>query len=213
MASTILVGTAGSEAHAIRRAAQRDRLLTANGLQVSAAALVRAAHERTVERVVPGVYLGAEHTRGPLTEAAAWTLRHPGAVVGLLTAAVIHELTDAFPRGSWLLVRKGASPPRSRVVRVQVVQVSPERVDPAHDGENGIVTRQVHGVRVRLTHPDRTVIDLWRYPRRIPVEHALDALRRRIRSQGFHLPAFARLARRLGVWDRLEPIVQGAMLR
>lgn len=202
-----------TEADTIRRAARRDRLLTADALGVSAAAMVRAEGEGTVERVVRGVYLGVGKPRGPLTEGAAWTLRHPGVVVGLLTAAVLHDLTDAFPRGTWLLVAKGSSPPRSRVVLVEVVQVAPDRVDPAHNAANGIVVVTVHGVKVRVTGPDRTVVDLWRYPRRISAEYALDALRRRVQARGFHLAAFARLARRLDAWDRLEPVVQGVMLR
>lgn len=202
-----------TEAALIRQAAQADRLLVAEDLGVSLSALARAEHADVLTRIVPGVYLGAAHTRGPLTEGAGWTLRHPDAVVGLLTAALFHDLSDAFPRGTWLLVPKGSSPPRSHTAPVQVVQVAPRHVSREHDDDNGIVTIEVHGVPVRMTGPDRTVIDLWRYPRRIPVEFALDALRRRAKADNFRVPVFARLARRLGTWKPLEPVVQGLMLR
>jgi hypothetical protein len=75
------------------------------------------------------------------------------------------------------------------------------------------VTVAVHGVERRITGPVRTVLDLWRYLRRIAAEHALEALRRRVGADDFHLPAFARLGRRLGVWSRLDPLVPWLGLR
>lgn len=202
-----------SDAEAIRQGARIDRLLTAADLGVTPAALARAENAGVVARIAPGVYLGSEHAHGVLTEAAGWTLRHPDAVVALLTAAQHHDLSDAFSRGTWLLVPKGSSPPRSHTAAVNVVQTAPWTIHAKDDDELGIVTLQVHGVAVRVTGPDRTVIDLWRYPRRIPVEFALEALRRRARADTFRVPEFARLARRLGAWKSLEPVVQGLMLR
>ena len=81
------------------------------------------------------------------------------------------------------------------------------------DEDNGIATLDVHGVRVRITDPDRTTLDLWRYPRRISVEHATEALRRRVGAEAFEMPRFARLGQRLGVWHRVEPIARGLALR
>lgn len=198
----------------IRLAAKEsDRLLAPNDLGVTVDAMARVAAEGTIERVIAGVYVGAEHDLHPLIEAAAWTKRHPQAVACLLTAAVHHGLTDAFAGGVWLFVPKGSSPPRSVASPVHVVQTAPRFVDPTADPENGISTRTVHGVQLRITDPDRTVLDLWRYPRRIAAEHALEALRRRFGADDFHLPAFGRLGRRLGVWSRLDPVVQGLALR
>ena len=95
---------------------------------------------------------------------------------------------------------------------VRVVQTAPRWVDPGEDEENGIVHLPVHGVDVRITGPDRTVIDLWHYPSLISGEHALVALRRRSRAPDFRIPAFARLAERIGVWKRIQPVLQGMMV-
>ena len=198
---------------AIRQAAQSDGLLTAARIGVAPDAMSRSTHDGVLERVIPGVYVGARHQQHPLIEAAAWTLRFNGAVVCLLTAAAFHDLTDAFPRGTWLYVAKGESRPRSRVVAVHVVQTAPKYISPDHAKQTGIVKKKVHGVDIRITGADRTTLDLWRYPHRIAREHALEALRRRVRAEGFHLPSFARLANRLGIWSKVEPIVQGLVLR
>jgi len=197
----------------IRQRAASSRLLRASDLDVSSEAMSRMEVEGVLERILPGVYVGTEHLHHPLIRAAAWTLKYPRAVACLLTAAAWHDLTDAFPRGTWLYVPKGTTVPRSRVARVEVVQTAPRFIDPMKDEEIGVVGVEVHGVQVRITNPDRTTLDLWRYPRRVPAEYALDALSRRFRAEDFYLPGFARLGRRLGVWRRVEPVVQGLVLR
>lgn len=202
-----------TEHQTIRDAAADDTLLWAERLGVSSPAMARIEAEGTIERLAPGVYLGAHLPRQALSEAAAWTLRHPPVVAGLLTAAIHHGLTDAFAGGTWLLSPKGASIPRSRTFPLQVVQVAPWLVDPACDDDNGIDTVMVHGTPVRVTGRSRTVLDLWRYPRRVSAEHALHALRRLVVEPSFALPSFARLARRVGPWPRIEPVLQGMLLR
>jgi predicted transcriptional regulator of viral defense system len=203
-----------TEHQTIRTAAvQSDRLLQSEDVGVSSAAMSRMERSGNLHRVVPGVYVGAEHVRHPLIEGAGWTLRYPPAVVCLLTAAEYFDLADAFPRGTWLYVPKGSTVPRSKVASLQIVQTAERFIDPSSDPELGIATLQVHGVDVRITNRDRTVLDLWRYPARIPAEYALEALRRRAREEDFNMPAFGRLGRRLGVWKRLRDVVQGMVLR
>lgn len=199
---------------AIRYAAERsDRLLTAPDLNADPSVLAALERDGHLRRVLHGVYVGVGHPVHRLIEGAAWMLRRPHAVIGLLTAAVYHDLTDAFARGTWLLVPAGTSASGSRVDAVNVVQVVPRSLDPDHDVENGIRALEVHGVRTRITSPDRTVLDLFKYPRRIPREYALDALRRRVAAHDFDRPAFIRLAQRLDVWDKLELLVEGLTLR
>lgn len=193
----------------IQRAADSGGLLRAVDLAVPGYALAQAERAGVVERLAPGVYIGAHVARHPLAEAAAWTIRQPEVVACLLTAAAYHRLTDAFEHGIWLFAPVGTSPPRSRTRAVGVVQVVPRLVEREHDEELDIEAVMVHGVRVRVTGPDRTALDLWRYPQLVAGEHALGALRARVSDPRFRIPAFARLARALDVWTRIEPVLQG----
>ncbi len=202
-----------TEHERLRDAAQADWLLWAERLGVSSPAMARIEAEGSLERIAPGVYLGAQHPRLALSEAAAWSIRHPAVVAGLLTAAIHHRLTGAFAGGTWLLSPKGASVPRSRTFPLQILQVAPWLIDPSCDEDNGIETVTVHGTPVRVTGCSRTVLDLWRYPRRVSAEHALHALRRLVARPDFDLPSFSRLARRVGPWPRIEPVLQGMLLR
>lgn len=79
---------------AIRYAAERsDRLLTAPGLNADPSVLAVLEREGDLRRVLHGVYVGVGHPVHRLIEGAAWTLRRPHAVIGLLTAAVYHDRT------------------------------------------------------------------------------------------------------------------------
>lgn len=207
------MGRSIEQGESIRAAAASDRLFTAGQINADPSVLARLEHGGEIRRVIHGVYLGAEHSPHRLIEAAAWTLRRPNAVVGLLTAAVYFDLTDAFARGTWLLVPTGASAAKSRVDPVHIVRVEPRLLDPDADVANGIMAIEAHGVRIRITAPDRTTLDMLKFPRRVPQEYALDALRRRLRAADFDMPRFARLAERLGVWSRIESLVQGLALR
>jgi predicted transcriptional regulator of viral defense system len=193
--------------------ADSNRLVTASDLGVSHDAMARMRDAGVLERIIPGVYVGAHHAQHPLIDVAGWTMGHPAVVGCLFTTAVYHDLTDAFARGTWLFIPKGNTVLRSRVVSVHPIQVVPWIIDPQDDAENGIVTVPVHGVNIRITDPDRTTVDLWRYPHHVTSEHALQALQRCVRRPGFHLPAFARLAQRLQVWSRIEPVLQGMVMR
>jgi hypothetical protein len=198
----------------IREAALDDDspLLTAESLGVHPAALARAAREGTLLRLVPGVYISPDAELHALTEAAAWSVRFPAAVACCLTAAVHHDLTTAFERGTWLSVPSKTTLPRSSVFPVNAVHDPPEFLD-ANDPANGIDVLELHGVLVKFSGADRTVVDLWRHHRRISYEHAVEALRRRRQAEDFRLPVFVVLAERLGVWPRLGPILEGMMLR
>lgn len=193
-------------------AAHRRDFLTADGLEVSADAMARMEAEGALVRVATGIYLGATVARHPLCEAAAWAVRHPRAAICLYTAATYYELTDAFPRGIWLAIPRGASVPRSRSADLRVIQSAPRLLDVVGAEVNGLDRLVVHGATVTVTGLDRTVLDLWRFPDLVPREHALVALGRRVRAPDFRAPRFARLARRLRVWRQIEPVLQGATL-
>jgi hypothetical protein len=47
----------------------------------------------------------------------------------------------------------------------------------------GVVTQSMQGVRVQLTNPARTVVDCFRYRRKVGLDVALEALRDAVRSR------------------------------
>lgn len=206
--AAVIIRAAAAPSPRDKPVGERAPLLTAQGLGVPGTALAAAEKQGVLERVVPGVYMGSTEERSDLTEAAGWTQRHPGVVIGLLTAAAHHGLVDAYPGATWMFVPKGGSPPRSRTSPVTAIQTA-KFIEPERDGQHGIQRLRRHGVTLRITSPDRTALDLWRYPRKISREHAKAALQRRVRADDFDLPRFRRLAELLGAWKKIELLVEG----
>ena len=194
-------------------AAESSTFLTAEDLEVPPSTLSALTRQGGLVRLAPGVYLGANHRQHPLAEAAAWAHRHPWLIACLYTAAAYHGLTDAFPRGTWLFYPSEKSPPRSRVTQLHTVRADRELLAVEPEGDNDITIRDVHGVRLAVTGPDRTTIDLWRYPRHVTYEHAEVALRRRVAQGGFDRHRFSLLAQRMGIWERVAPTLQGTLNR
>ncbi len=171
-------------------------------LNVCPAILSRLASHGELQRVRRGVYLGAAIDPHPLFEAAAVVKRTPRAVVGLLTALEYHQLTTAWPDGIWIMVPRNQNPPQEEGLRV--VRVRRDLLDTSL----GIDTIEVHGVDVRITNPTRTVMDCWKYTRRVSHAIALEALRELHSSGDWDGRAMYRLARRLGLWTRLRPYME-----
>lgn len=202
-----------SPATTAKLAAESSTFLTAEGLEVPPSTLSSLTRQGVLARLAPGVYLGAHHRQHPLAEAAAWASRRPWLVACLHTAAAFHGLNDAFPRGVWFFYPAGKNPPRSRITPIHTIRSASELLTTEPDGAQDITTRDVHGIQLAVTGPDRTTIDLWRYPRHVAYEHAERALRERLTQDGFNRRRFASLAKRLGAWERLAPALQGMMNR
>jgi predicted transcriptional regulator of viral defense system len=148
------------------------------------------------------VYLGAEIEQHPLAESASIAMKFPRAVLGLATALEFHRLTTSWADGTWILVPRDRNPPHED--GVHVVRVMPALLD----DDLGISTLEVHGVQVKITSPVRTVLDCWKYTRRVSHTLAVEALRALRASEGWNGVEVLRIAKAVGVWSRIWPFVE-----
>jgi hypothetical protein len=124
--------------------------------------------------------------------------------VGLLTALEHYRLTTSWADGTWILVPRDQNPPREKGLHVV-------RVDRALlDAPLGIDQIEVHGARVKITSPTRTVLDCWKYTRRIPPSIAIEALNQLRASRFWDGRQIYHLARHLRVWARIRPFLESA---
>lgn len=185
-----------------RAAARSGAFLRAGEIDAPPAILSRLTHDGELVRIARGVYLGAEVEPHPLAESAAISMKFPRAVLGLATALEFHRLTTSWADGTWILVPRDRNPPQEE--GVHVVRVVPTLLD----GDLGISTLEVHGVQVKITNPVRTVLDCWKYTRRVSHTVAVEALRTLRGSDHWNGAAVLRLARAVGVWTRIRPYVE-----
>ncbi|MEN0068625.1 MAG: type IV toxin-antitoxin system AbiEi family antitoxin domain-containing protein [Myxococcota bacterium] len=138
---------------------------------VRTGALVR--EERGLYRL-PGLELSEHHT---LAEVGS---RAPKAIVCLLSALQVHELTTQLAYRVWLALPRGRHVPRLGV-QTEVVRVS----EPALS--HGVEELSVYGVSVRVTTPARTVADCFKFRSRVGHDVAIEALRDFLRTRRHEL--------------------------
>ena len=154
---------------AAQRGIIRPRDLDERGLP--SVALTRLVRQGLLTRVGRGLYAipgrsVSEH--GPLAEIAR---KHPQAIVCLLSALRVHDLTTQSPFEVWLAIPNKARAPKMDYPPLRIVRFSGAALT------DGIEEHQIDGVTVRVTNVARTVADCFKFRNKIGLDVALEALR------------------------------------
>ena len=118
--------------------------------------------------------------------------RVPAAVLCLLTALRLHGLTTQNPAEVWIALPEKARRPRVDYPRIQVARFSGAALT------QGIETRRIEGVDVRVYSAAKTVADCFKYRNKLGIDVAVEALHdfsRRYRGGATDLARFARICR------------------
>lgn len=95
----------------------------------------------------------------------------PAAVVCLLSALRVHELTTQSPFEVWIAVAKGRRTPKVDGTPVRVVRMSGQTLT------SGVEIHTIDGVQVPVFDLEKTVVDCFRFRNRIGLDVALEAIR------------------------------------
>jgi len=210
------------EMRAVEALAGAGRPLTVKELAaegVSRKTLRRMDEKGALERVAIGIYRLPAPERDLRSDWAAVSRKVPQAVFCLASAAAYHGITEEMAASISVAV------PRS-VGRVNMGPVFGPALDVMtwrnpESFELGVQEVGIEGVAVRITSPERTVIDLFRYsdlgkhrrPEHVKVTSAtfFDALHRLLDPERpMDKRAFRDIARRMGVLEGIQPFVLGA---
>ncbi|WP_313460651.1 type IV toxin-antitoxin system AbiEi family antitoxin domain-containing protein [Stenotrophomonas sp.] len=153
----------------------RPRDLDALGLPT--VALTRLARQGLLARVGRGLYalpdrVISEH--GALAEVAR---KQPRAIVCLLSALRVHELTTQSPFEVWIGIPNNARTPKMDYPPLRVVRFS------APGLTEGVDQHQIDGVPVQVTNVPRTVADCFKFRNKIGLDVALEALQETWRAK------------------------------
>jgi predicted transcriptional regulator of viral defense system len=155
-----------------------------------------------LEQVDRGLYRLAESRVTELHSIAEVSKRVPHAVICLLTALQIHELTTEAPHAVWIMIDTHARTPKLGYPRIEVVRASGKA------RTHGIETRTVEGVPVKLTTPAKTVADCFRYRRHVGLEVALAGLRDYLRKHRGGVDALTNAARADRIYTFMRPYIE-----
>jgi len=132
-------------------------------------------HDRA-ERVGRGLYRLKQRESSEHETIAMVCRRAPNAVVCLLTALHMHGIGTQAPREVWIAIDRKARRPRFTRFSVRIVRFSGQMLSYAVDSMSAM------GVTIRVTSSVRTVVDCFRYRRKIGSAVAIEALRDLLRS-------------------------------
>ena len=156
------------------------------------AQLARLVESGVVERLARGVYVLKGHELSADIAAAIVATRVPTAVICLLTALRLHNLTMQQPHEVWIALPVKARRPQLDYPCLRVARFSGAAL------ADGIERRRIEGVEVRLYSAAKTVADCFKYRNKIGIDVAVEALRdytRRHRGGANELAHFARICR------------------
>jgi predicted transcriptional regulator of viral defense system len=134
-------------------------------------ALTRLVRQGLLTRVGRGLYAHPDRTvseHGSLAEVAR---KHPQAIVCLLSALRVHNLTTQSPFEVWLAIPNKARAPKLAYPPLRIVRLSGTTLT------EGIEDHQIDGVTVRVTSVERTVADCFKFRNKIGLDVAMEALR------------------------------------
>jgi Transcriptional regulator, AbiEi antitoxin len=141
-----------------------------------------------------GVFRNADVSLATYPDFLAVAHRAPRAIVCLVSAAAVHELTDEIPTAVQIAVPKPSRPPHITFPPTKVFRFDPETF------ELGLSSVEAApGELIRIYDPPRTVIDLMRLRHRFGEPVALGALRRYLRRGDAQPAALLRMAAALDV--------------
>jgi predicted transcriptional regulator of viral defense system len=133
-------------------------------------ALTRLVRQGLLTRVGRGLYARPDRKvseHGTLAEVAR---KHPQAIVCLLSALRVHDLTTQSPFEVWLAIPNKARPPKMDYPPLRVMRFSGTLLS------DGVEEHQIDGVTVRVTNVARTVADCFKFRNKIGLHVALEAL-------------------------------------
>lgn len=164
--------------------------------------LQRLCGRGVLERVDRGLYRLVEAPATELSTLAEVAKRVPHAIVCLLSALQVHELTTESPHAVWVLIDRRARIPKLAYPKLEVVRAS----GPAR--EYGVETRVIDGVEVQITTPAKTVADCFRFRRHVGLEVALAALKDYLKTRKGNIDALAEAAGADRIYAFMRPYLE-----
>lgn len=128
--------------------------------------------------------------------------RMPAAVVCLISALAIHDLTTQIPHVVQIAVLPGGHAPRISHPPIEVFRFSPGTFTA------GVEERLIDGITVRVFSPEKTLADIFKFRNRIGLEIAVEALRTYARGKGRRFDLVLDFARVCRVEKIMRPYLE-----
>jgi predicted transcriptional regulator of viral defense system len=164
--------------------------------------LRRLCDRGVLEQVDRGIYRLADAPVTELHTLAEVALRVPHAIVCLLSALQLHEMTTEAPHAVWVMIDRHARMPKLSYPKLEVVRASGRAFD------HGVETRRIEGSKARVTTPAKTVADCFRYRQHVGLDVAISALRDYLTNRRGDIDAVVAAARADRIYAFMRPYLE-----
>lgn len=165
----------GNQANRILDLAAQHGILRTRDLAGTAAnprvTLARLVADGRLQKLSRGVYALPDRLQSAQYQLAEVAVRCPQGVFCLLTALRVHNFTTQAPFEIWLAIPNKARAPKLDYPPLRVIRFSGSALT------EGIETRQIDGVPIRVYSVAKTVADCFKYRNKLGLDVALEALR------------------------------------
>lgn len=158
-----------------------------------------------IERISRGIYRLADLPPAGDPDIAAVSLRYPKAVLCLISALSIHEITTEIPRQIFIALPRNTRSPTLQHPPLSIHRFSGESYT------DGIELREMDGVDVQVYNVEKTLTDCFKYRNKIGMDVVLEALklyRERYRFDGNKILRYARICR---VENIMRPYLEASL--
>jgi predicted transcriptional regulator of viral defense system len=149
-----------------------------------------------------GLYRHVDHDTSANIAFALAALRHPHSVICLLSALRYYEIGTQNPWEVWIAIDRKARKPRMDYPPLRVVRYNTDNLGP------GLVTHLIDDVTVRMTTPERTIADCFKYRNKIGIDVCTEALREALKRRGFSIETLTEQARLCRVFNVIRPYIE-----
>lgn len=185
------------------------RLLNRSGRPMRSRELIKAGvHYQTVsrmeragklERMCRGIYHLPDEFYDSLAEVA---LRVPHGVVCNVSALIFHEMTLQMPHKIWMAIGQSAHQPEIDFPPVKFFRFGEQAMS------LGVEKHVIDGIEVPIFSPAKTVVDCFRYRRKIGLDIALEGLRNAIEGGEIKPASIVDLALKSRIWTVIRPYLE-----
>ena len=158
-----------------------------------------------VEQVSRGLYRLTSGEPLEQPDLVTVTKRVPGAVVCLISALALHELTTQIPHAVDIALKQGRRRPRIVHPPIDVYWWSAAAL------AQGIEKQKFGGVEVLVTNPERSIADAFRYRNQLGLDLAIEALRTWKEGRGARPEKLLAAARSVRVENVIRPFLQALL--
>lgn len=189
----------------LRRGKPLVRFSEALSLGIHRDTLRALRDDGTLEQVSRGLYRLKSATTLEEPDLVVVSQRVPGAVICLVSALSLHELTTQIPHAVDIALKQGRKRPRLDFPPIRAHWWSSASLT------QGIETRKYAGFEVLVTDAERSVADAFRYRNRLGLDLAIEALKSWRERRGVRAEKLLKAARIVRVENVIRPYLSATL--